>query len=61
MLTKIYTTHGVEDDDGVLGDELAAVGEVLGAQMGGAKPEGVVHTFDFLMLISTYSLPLCRE
>ena len=41
-------THSVEDHDGVLGNELAAVGEVLGAQVRSAEPEGVVDTFDFL-------------
>jgi len=39
---------GVQDDDGVLGDELSAVGEVSRVNMGGTEPEGVVATFDFL-------------
>ena len=41
-------THGVQNDDGVFGNKLSAVSEILTVHMGCAKPEGVVAALDFL-------------
>jgi hypothetical protein len=37
---------GVEDNDCILGDELALVDEVFARNVRRSEPEGVVHTFD---------------
>lgn len=41
-------TYCVHDQHGVFGDELSAVGEVLGALMRGTEPEWVARTLDLL-------------
>lgn len=49
--------HGVENDDGTLGNECAAIGKVLSAHVGGTQPEGVVDTFNFLCCMSDIDAP----
>lgn len=39
---------GVQNENGVLGDELSAVGEVSRVDVGGTEPEGIMATLDFL-------------
>ena len=51
------STYGVDDDSRVLGDEVAAVVEVLSAQVRSAEPEGVVDTLNFLRTPSTPCWP----